>query len=358
VDVVANGGLLWVKVSTISQKRLVMEMAKQGWECFESMSDDDDDDLGDGDQDGNAMANPQLPDNEVSIVKMAMRLVQEAQNARVNYKHPSVSIELPRIQVGAHAAIDNLLDQIRNLGITVVCGPQPARTPPPTADGTPPAALMLYDVFSHITPRVNIDCTILLALSSDISHSNDLEKLSWLNRALRRQLEIEKKECLIPSVMWPALAGRDLVCTREAAKRMREITGLIGTDSEKERMAVILDEGPSGEEKREQLRALSKHEVPDDLRLPVSVCERVGLEDGRLPPVAKHVAQELTDINRSVFLFGWAEGITTITSNKSSANIVAVTIKKHRTRDDEVGPDVYVCTPSRSLVAKEKVRKE
>jgi hypothetical protein len=161
-----------------------------------------------------------------------------------------------------------------------------------------------------------------------------------------------------PRAAAPALAGgRELVCTREAAGRMREIAGLIGTDAEKARMGVLLDEGPSEEEKRAQLRALSRHEVPDDLRLPIRVCDPVGLEDGRLPAVARQVAHQLTDINKSVFLFGWAEGITTITSNKTSAKIIQTTVEKHRTRDDEAGPDVYICFPSRSLVAKEKTRK-
>jgi Protein of unknown function (DUF1308) len=344
VDVIADGGLLWVKISTISEKRLVMEMAKQGWECFDSMSDDDDDD------DEDAKPNSPPEETEVSILKMATRLAEDARNTRVNYKHPSVTMELPRIRTGAHAAVDNLLDKIRSLGITVVCGPQ---APPPSLATT----TMFYDEFSRFTRRVNVDCTVLLALASDISHAN-VATLPWFNRALRRQLEIEDRERLLPTVLWPALAGgRELVCTREAARRMREIAGLIGTDAERARMAVLLDEGAGEQEKRAQLRALSRHPVPDDLRLPIRVCDRVGLEDGRLPAVAREVARELTDINRSVFLFGWAEGITTVTSNKSSVKVIEATVEKHRTRDDEAGPDVYICFPSRSLVAKEKTRK-
>jgi hypothetical protein len=386
VDVVADGGLLWVKVSTISEKRLLMEMAKQGWEGWDSMSEDDDDD----DEDDAREASPPT-DTDISILKMATRLAQAARDARVNYKHPSVVMELPRMRSRAdrdadntryvitlamheyrpnntsdavNTAIDSVLDKISSLGIKVVCGPQaPSPTPPRAlsavvAGGAPPYwATMLYDEFSRFTPRVNIDCTVLLALASDISHGR-VTAAPWFNSALRRQLEIEDRERLLPAVLWPALAGgRELVCTREAARRMCEIAGSIGTEAEKARMSVLLDEGVSEEEKRKQLRALSSHDVPDDLKLPVRVYDRVGLEDARLPAVARQVAQELTDINKSVFLFGWAEGITTITSNKTSAKVIQTMVEKHRTRDDEAGPNVYVCFPSRSLVAKEKTRK-
>jgi hypothetical protein len=283
---------------------------------------------------------------------MATRLARAARETRVRYQHPAVTLVLPRIQSGAHSAIDSMLEGIRQQGITVVSG----RTVRPAPTLAAAAATMLYDEFSRFSATVNVDCTVLLALASDISHAR-VADAPWFNRAIRRQLEIEDREQLLPTVLWPALTGRRLVCTAEAARRMRDITALIGTDAERARMAVLLDGCGTEQQSREVLRALSCHDVPEDLILPIRVCDRVAVEDERLPQVARKVAEQLTDINQSVFLFGWAEGITTVTSNRTAAKVIETTVEEHRTYYNEAGPDVWICSTSRSLVAKEKNRK-
>ena len=40
VDIVAQDGEQWIKVSTVTEKRLLFELAKQGWE-FSGSSDDE-----------------------------------------------------------------------------------------------------------------------------------------------------------------------------------------------------------------------------------------------------------------------------------------------------------------------------
>jgi hypothetical protein len=102
VDVIADGGLLWIKVSTIGEKRLLMEMAKQGWAGWDSMSEDDDGD----DEDDAREASPST-DTDISILKIAARLAQDARDTRVNYKHPSVVMELPRIRSRAARNAEN-----------------------------------------------------------------------------------------------------------------------------------------------------------------------------------------------------------------------------------------------------------
>jgi hypothetical protein len=84
-----------------------------------------------------------------------------------------------------------------------------------------------------------------------------------------------------------------------------------------------------------------------------------GLRAGKLPSVADKVAAILSDINRSVFLYGWVTGLTTITSNRAVAKQVASMIEEDMHEDEEVdGPQVWVCDTARSLVAKDKNRKE
>ncbi|EHK99379.1 hypothetical protein M7I_4674 [Glarea lozoyensis 74030] len=82
-----------------------------------------------------------------------------------------------------------------------------------------------FDTFSEI---LNMDCTVLLAFASDLSHGR-VEPQDWHNKMIQRQRTMESEEQLLPSSLWPACDGRKLVCTREAAVRMQEIVATIGT---------------------------------------------------------------------------------------------------------------------------------
>jgi hypothetical protein len=347
MDVVADGGNSWLKVSLLSEKRLLHEMAKQGWEWGSPDSDEDEDD------DAMDTKPSELPD--ISIIKTAETLAKLARETRVRYKHPTITFILPNITSGRLTEIDTILSLIRNQGITVLCAND--LLPPPGLQDVFPAPL-LHDPFSSFTRTLNIDCTILLALVSDISHAA-VPTADWFNSAIRRQLAVEDEEKLMPNVLWPAMADRELVCTDLAAQRMREITAFIGTESEKARMAILLGETEwTGRQHADLIAAfqkLSTHIVPTEWQLPIRVVQSVP-EDG-LPPLASVVAKELTSINRSVCLYGWATGYTTITSNRTSAKAIERIVEDHRTSDSDAGPDVWVCWTSRSLVAKEKDRK-
>jgi hypothetical protein len=352
VDVVAEGGLQWIKVSLISEKRLLHEMAKQGWEWGASSDSDDDED--DDDEDQMDTKPTELPD--ISIVKAAEALAKLAKETRVQYQHPSVTFILPNITAGHLSDIDAVLNMMRSQNITVICANSLAKPPVLTSVFPTP---MVFDPFSKFSSTLNIDCTILLALVSDISHQ-PVPAQEWFNSAIRRQLEIEDSERLMPNLLWPAMADRILQCTGEAAQRMREITEFIGTETEKARMAVLLGEGEGvGRERYELITAfgrLSCHEVPKEWQLPVRVVDAV-IDGDKLPPLARAVAKELTSINRSVCLYGWKMGYTTITSNRTTAKQIERTVEDNRKSDSDSGPDIWVCWTSRSLVAKEKDRK-
>ena len=76
-----------------------------------------------------------------------------------------------------------------------------------------------------------------------------------------------------------------------------------------------------------------------------------------LPTVAQNVAKNLSSINQSVFMYGWYTGMTTISSNRTVAKDIETSIEANRTREDEKGPDVWLCPTARSLVGKEKTRR-
>lgn len=378
VDIVADDGGEWIKVSTITETRLLFEKAKAGWEG----ADSDDDTEGEMEDGGKVLANGASPisgdawrddeeddDDRVELLKTAEDLQKAAHKVRIRYNHPRIRFVLPKITEGHSNAIDAILTSIRATGATVQCGSQSTSLfhLPLSTNGTShpspfPWARLLPDPLAHLTPTLNIDCTILLALISDLSHAT-LSPSPTFHRAIRRQIDLEAEEKLLPSSLYPAMVDRDLVCTAIAAKRMREIVIQIGTEGERRRAELLLGEGAIGADKSPQeLRAafqeLSEYEVPPGWRLPIKV-EAGEYDLARLPAVAKMVEKELTEINRSVFLWGWERGYTTVSSNRTVAKVVEGVVEAEQEDDGEVaGPGVWLCATARSLVGKEKGRRE
>jgi hypothetical protein len=326
-----------------------MEMAKQGWD-WAGMSDDEMSE----DEDSDVPKRPREEDVDISIVKMAVTLTKMARETRIKYKHPRVHMILTRIRPG-NQDINTVLDHIRATGATV-------QTAEHISNVLPVEEVLeelVPDESKYFSDTLNIDCTLLLAIASDISHGLIKEE-PWFNRNVRRQIHIEEKERLMPNSLWPAMVGRDLVCTRFAATRMREIVDLIGTETERARAPLLMGDDPSLSHTQvlHKLQQLSEHPIPQSWRLPIKIIDENDPSLPALPPLAVPVAQQLTDINQSVFLFGWRCGYTTITSNRVAAKAIEKSVEENRSHDDDVGPDVWICPTARSLVAKEKDRRD
>jgi hypothetical protein len=375
VDIVAEEGAEWIKVSTITENRLLFEKAKAGWEGADSDSEGEDESQ-DG---GKVLANGAShefeepcvddssddEDDKVELLKTALDLQKASRKVRIRYKHPRIRFVLPNIIEHHDPAIDAILASIRETGATIQCGTQLSSIPDTINGATNgishpfPLEHILPDPLANLTPTLNIDCTILLALVSDLSHSA-IYPTPTLHRAIRRQIALEADEKLLTSSLYPVMVGRELLCTAPAAKRMREIVQTIGTPGERIRTELLLGEGTTGEGKSAaKLRAAfaeqSIYPVPDDWRLPIKVQEgKYDLEN--LPTVAKKLEDALTEINRSVFLWGWERGIVTVSSNRAVAKTVEGIVDAE---EGEVeGPAMWLCATARSLVGKEKGRRD
>jgi hypothetical protein len=375
VDIVAEEGAEWIKVSTITENRLLFEKAKAGWEGADSDSEGEDESQ-DG---GKVLANGAShefeepcvddssddEDDKVELLKTALDLQKASRKVRIRYKHPRIRFVLPNIIEHHDPAIDAILASIRETGATIQCGTQLSSIPDTINGATSgishpfPLEHILPDPLANLTPTLNIDCTILLALVSDLSHSA-IYPTPTLHRAIRRQIALEADEKLLTSSLYPVMVGRELLCTAPAAKRMREIVQTIGTPGERIRTELLLGEGTTGEGKSAaKLRAAfaeqSIYPVPDDWRLPIKVQEgKYDLEN--LPTVAKKLEDALTEINRSVFLWGWERGIVTVSSNRAVAKTVEGIVDAE---EGEVeGPAMWLCATARSLVGKEKGRRD
>ena len=417
VDIAADDGAEWIKVSIVTAKRLIFEMAKEGWEGYGGGSDED----GSEGEDGGFEGTPSFSKGKLEVVKLAEDLRDASRATRIKYRHPQVRFILPRILEGEDKAIDAVLADIRATGAVVVCGEH--------VNGSCALEAALSETIEHmlpspshpqLTPTLNIDCTILLALISDISHvsRNDLppspsNSSGTYHTAILKQVESEEHAPLLPNELYPVMHGRKLVCTGLAAKRMREIVETMGTTTERARAEILLGEGAYALESSRELckawQGLSCHQLPNDIRNPIVVedfafsaghdASYVTEQDdaamdgerdtrtpatpvshvGQLPSIVRRLTKvyNLSPINASVFIYGWINDIVTVTSNKVVAvgiertlnqildedehrtNVVAAHSEDQGQRDviksEFVGPKMYVCETARSLIGKEKV---
>jgi hypothetical protein len=425
VDVVADDGVTWIKVSIVTAKRLIFEIAKEGWEKYGDFSDEEN-----SQSDSEDLQRPPSPTSgKLEIVRLAEDLRDAAAAIRVKFRHPQVKFVLPRIQEGKDDSVDAIIADIRATGAIVECGIQSTST----TEGSKDAPLTREDFtrmapssgMPDLTSTINVDCTILLALISDISHveSRDLppspsNSSGTYHVAILRQIESEESAPLLPSDLYPTLAGKKLVCTSLAAHRMREIVQTMGTKSERERGDILLGEGKyslsssSPDDIKKAWQSRSCHAFPDNIDFPITVAEftfplsnatqELITADTLTSPhfqaemAAKLVTStRLSPINASVFMYSWINDIVTLTSNKVVAAGIEKALnqilddqekeerdgvhengggddddksesieqrreggagtKKQRDRIEFVGPKMYVCETARSLIGKEKI---
>ncbi|KAF4551130.1 Hypothetical protein D9617_14g075860 [Elsinoe fawcettii] len=351
VDVVAREGLEWIKVSLVTNHRLIMDKAREGW-----AEDSSEDEGSDSDASATSAGDP---DASIPVVKVGEAMLAASKEVRIKTKTPHVRMVLPRIVEGQLPEIDKIISRLRSKGIAVECGPQTVMPQPLDAV----INKMITNPFADFSPALNIDCTILLGLVSDFSHS-EVESEPWFHRALKRQVEIEDKESLLTNQLYPAIVGRKLVCTAEAAKRMKEIVATIGTPGEKARTKIFVSEEVGREyseeeasAKRAELAKISKFDVPEGLQIPVVIVERQTVDNSELPGVGSKVREVLTSINQSVFLYGWSAGHTTVTSNRTVVKAIETVLDQHAESEAD-WPSIWLCPTARSLVGKEKGRRE
>lgn len=355
VDIIAQDGLEWIKVSTITQRRLLFELAKEGWSAQDSSSESD------WDPSNEDSPNSSIDVADLKLVKLAKDMKQAASGVRVRYRHPEVRFILTNVAEGVIEEVDAVVAAIRATGATVDCYgdracsscsseqalgmdrlsmEENARADPLQVD-TASAFHQMLPLASgpRLTSTLNIDCTILLSLISDISHvlKQDLQ-LTAAGRYcpdVLRQIEVDAKSPLLPNDVYPVLGGRDLVCTTEVARRMHEIVETMGTQSEKMRADVLFGEGSMAGRDPEQLKSdLSRctaHAVPNTLRLPIQVVNLdvdavlTGSAPAKSLPVsiARNVVNNklrLSVVNKSMLLYGWDAGIVTLTGNRAATS--------------------------------------
>lgn len=304
IDVICDGGLTWYKVSTITNRRLLFDMAKEAVYC--------------GDSDDSESTNDAAQDfSDVPIVKLARTLKTIAEGHQIRNTSPTPGLILPRIFEGEHVEIDKIVKVCRDMGVNVFCG---NATPPPPPLSKDLLHEMVPNPRRSITAELNIDTSVLVALTSDISHSQ-VAKQSWFGQSQKDHIDLETSDPLIPKLC-SLLSNHTLVCTREAARSLARIVHTMGTATENARAYLLVtpDDSMTREQRIEQLRALSIHgdAIPPDLQLPIRVAdlEINSNEDGcqeRSSALIREALEVLAQPGRSVFYSDWVNGLTTVT---------------------------------------------
>jgi len=388
VNAVVSDGAEWLRVVTTTQQRLLFEMAESGWDFGNESeteeapgaptpaprrgvqrhahrdpseivvgSDDDSDSGGD----------------DISILRIAGGLVRAARcnPCDHNYARPRVHLLLTRIVEGECGDVDVLLRRVRRLGhrhnvqLIVDCANSAFHLAEAPAFPACLPRLLPKDPV-HLTPTINVDTSVLVALASDISHGRVTAE-PWQNKSHVLEIRNENdRPGVVLSTILSKLAGRQLVCTREAAASLAKLVNIIGTPTERTRAALLLPRDGTWDGEASTpisgLRELSIHPIPDDVRLPVRVLDEdwdmarieTAVRDGHLPPVALNVAPEMTKPTVSVFSYGWVSGNMTITANGSAKRQIARLIDKYGMAEDERGPNIWAMETCRSLNGKKK----
>jgi hypothetical protein len=384
VDLVTDGGRTWVKISTVTNRRLLFDLAKEavygdssdeevdGHDDSASSRDHDDETGHDGGDDKSSEDTQERPrprqhkktkssgytideDLDIPLLKLSKELAQAAANYRIRTRHPRVRLVLPRIKEHETPEVDQVLKLCRQTGAEVLCSDS-LSTPTPMLSASLQHT-MYPDPRSRFSRVLNVDTSVIVALTSDFSHSA-VQKQYWFDRQRIAHCEQETKEHFLPDQVYPLIESRDLVCVREAAETYRHIVDTIGTPTEKARAKLILGGDDISNPRTSQqlvaeLRELSIHPIPSTLRLPVSVVD--GGKEGRLrelPQQAIDVLESQLNPGRSVFSYGWATGLTTITCNGVATKQLALGLEKFigLGDDDVTWPSMWACSSSRPLL--------
>ncbi|KAL1859539.1 hypothetical protein Daus18300_009540 [Diaporthe australafricana] len=348
VHAVVDGGAEWLRLVSKDEKRILLELAAGGW------------DWDDGEEDTEQEDDSELFE-DIPILRTAKELADTARKYWHDYHRPRIRILLNRVREGESKDVDRVVQKMRSVGgddiiVTVDYADAPWASAQTLPDiDTAISRLVPVEDMSRFGSTVLLDTSVLIALISDISHAT-VDVQLWHSKDCKAQIQDEANGInFLTSQAYPPLRGKLLVCTKEAMEHFREITSTIASPTELERARLLYSGGP------QDFQKLSIHPVPDDLMLPVQVLSeetdlraRDLVQTGKLPEVAIQAETHLLNVpgNRTTHLFGWASGMTVVTSNRSLAKRLVRVIENSLERDYEDGPKMCTLPFNRALATK------
>lgn len=404
IDAVIDSGATWLKFVSISPKTLAYQIAVDGWESDEE-EEEEDTAYSDEEAEHNGNVNGFGGRNGVSEALGNTEFAESIKRiifaARWNHCH-HVHLLLPGLRDGESESVDRMLRYIReriggdDVSVTVSCADSPLLTDAPPSLDTALSALvderepLVADDCGRITPIANLDPSVLVSLVTDLHHGLVDLLPDFQQKVIARSVsdhttdsnELVPREDILEKVLYPALRGKKLVTTRLAARYFRQLIASISTHSEEVRASFVLppdappallspDDNPeplstanlTPEQRRAELQRWSAVPIPDDLHLPVEIVDDIDVDEvppliaqGKLPPMALGVAQDLSKLNRSVYLYGWVNRLTTVTGHRGIERQIRLSLATHWTppadddyrrgsdstsKNNEIPPDIW-----------------
>lgn len=345
-----------LKISLLTPRRLLFELAKAGWEDAAFSSDEEDP--------ADPPTSAPLATATLSLTTLARALLHAASQTRIQYLHPTVHLILPNLSPTDPEPIPTFLKELVDRGVRVECGSldHPTVLSPPQSIDEMMTQLTspLAGRTRALTDTLNLDTTVLIALVSDISHTRTVTVEPRFHPAILSQLEHEQKSKFLPEHLYPVVEGRELVCTKAAQGRFEEIVEIMASPAERRRAELILTplaEGETAELRAERWRGVSCHALPEGgLRLPIRT---LGEEEEYEPQeedeeVVKVVNNKLSGTNRAVFVTAWLRGWTNVTTNRAVERHITTALEGWEWKEGDgvlrEGPDMCVVSAVRSLL--------
>ncbi|GAB5585931.1 hypothetical protein Unana1_00831 [Umbelopsis nana] len=301
VDVVAEEGLVWIRVNARNAKGLRHEIA--------GLEEDSDFDSDEEHLDDHVVDNS--TDN-LALFRKANALLASAERHLVHFRKPIVVYAFMRYTPGEDRYVEEqIISKLSNMGIMVY---------------TKSESVGLSEVYSHIisplvvTDKVNLDVSTVLALISELSHRPGVTSSMVRGEALQLQATQELSNPILPNLA-NLLGKKQLYVTQSALDKLNGIVNIVGGPNEKARFDMMIGTTPLAKDlwvnynaDLSYLRLTVMEDKPTQRFLhlldpPESLEQRIGrVNNGR------KIRSKFNTFHVNVFGTGDANKMTTITS--------------------------------------------
>ncbi|KAI8984354.1 hypothetical protein BDF20DRAFT_859503 [Mycotypha africana] len=248
VDIVAEHGLVWIKVIARNAKAFRHEVMGLEWDAasFEEEEDDDTDDEEENSRQAPLLGTATAHFESLPIFKKAQKYLDTAKAHHVQFHTPIVVFAFMRIYPEEDVFVQKIMDHLSEMGVVVYMAPPPTTTTTTTTTTTATHSLRssytpllshYVDIDHLTTPSINVDVSSALAILSELSHHVcPPEEVSAL--PLKIQAEREAKRAVLPQIL-PYIKDKKLFIIRSAYERLKSIVDVVGGPNEKRRFCYL-----------------------------------------------------------------------------------------------------------------------
>ncbi|KAI9316853.1 hypothetical protein BX666DRAFT_1947502 [Dichotomocladium elegans] len=332
VDVVAESGLVWIKVIARNAKGLRFDMAG-----LEHEDEDEEDELSSDDDDFAAAAAVAGGFDQLPIFKKAREYLASASAHQVHFRTPLVVFAFMRLDAAEDGLIERIMNQLRDMGIVVHTAASAG------LEDTYKPLLGDWPLTSLSTPALNLDVSTVLALISEMAH-NPCEPSQVEGEALQIQAGREQIAPALP-VLKAIVEGKELCMVQSAYDRLENIVNIVGGHREQARFRFLFrkdehDDAASSSFDRglwTQLPPLQISVIPDKpsdrfKRLLEPPSQKGKLNNGR------KIRTRFSEFHAVIFGSGDAYRMTTVTAIQwmetalADAGLTSIAIISHEPR--------------------------